>query len=114
MQDSNHAGDAENVAALRKVKLLHTAAWAFFAGCIVLLPFAAWLRRFDVALILIVIVTFEVAVLVWNRFKCPLTDVAARYTDDRRDTSTSTFPCGWPGTTSTSSAACSPPESCSR
>ena len=85
MQDSSHAGDAENVAALRKVKLLHTVAWAFFAGCIVLLPFAAWLRRFDVALILIVIVAFEVAVLVWNRFKCPLTDVAARYTDDRRD-----------------------------
>jgi len=41
--------------------------------------------RFDVALVSIIIVTVEVAVLVWNRFKCPLTDVAARYTDDRRD-----------------------------
>ena len=72
-------------AALRKVKLLHTVAWAFFAGCILLVPLAAWQRRFDVALVLIMIVTVEVAVLVWNRFKCPLTDVAARYTDDRRD-----------------------------
>ena len=114
MQNSSHASAAENVAALRKVKLLHTVAWAFFAGCIFLVPLAAWQRRFDVALVSIMIVTVEVAVLVWNRFKCPLTDVAARYTDDRRDTSTSTFPCGWPGTTSTSSAACSPPESCSR
>src|SRR5262245_31926847 len=74
-----------DAAALRKIKLLHTAAWAFFAGCIVLLPFAAWRRRFDVALGLIMIVTGEVAILVWNRFKCPLTGVAARYTDDRRD-----------------------------
>lgn len=76
---------AANAAALRKVKLLHTIAWAFFAGCIVLLPIAAWRRRFDVALVLIVIVTVEVAILVWNQFKCPLTGVAARYTDDRRD-----------------------------
>ena len=85
MQNSSHASTAENAAALRKVKLLHTVAWAFFAGCILLVPLAAWQRRFDVALVLIMIVTVEVAVLVWNRFKCPLTDVAARYTDDRRD-----------------------------
>ena len=85
MQNSSHASAAENVAALRKVKLLHTVAWAFFAGCILLVPLAAWQRRFDFALVLIMIVTVEVAVLVWNRFKCPLTDVAARYTDDRRD-----------------------------
>jgi len=85
MQNSSHASTAENAAALRKVKLLHTVAWAFFSGCILLVPLAAWQRRFDVALVLIMIVTVEVALLVWNRFKCPLTDVAARYTDDRRD-----------------------------
>ena len=85
MQNSSHASAAENAAALRTVKLLHTVAWAFFAGCILLVPLAAWQRRFDVALVLIMIVTVEVAVLVWNGFKCPLTDVAARYTDDRRD-----------------------------
>jgi len=85
MQNSSNASAAKNAAALRKVKLLHTVAWAFFAGCILLVPLAAWQRRFDFALVLIMIVTVEVAVLVWNRFKCPLTDVAARYTDDRRD-----------------------------
>ena len=31
------------------------------------------------------VVLFEVAVLMLNQFRCPLTDVAARYTDDRRD-----------------------------
>jgi hypothetical protein len=66
------------------VKLLHTAAWVFFAGCIVLLPFAAFAGRFDLALILIGLVTLEILILLGNRWVCPLTDVAARYTSDRR------------------------------
>ena len=72
-------------AALRTVKIVHTLAWAVFAGCIVALPLAAWRREFTVAAILIALVTVEVLVLLANRFRCPLTDVAARYTDDRRD-----------------------------
>jgi hypothetical protein len=72
-------------AMLRTVKLVHTLAWAFFAGCIVLLPFAAWSNRFDFALALIVIVMVEVLILAFNGFRCPLTAVAARYTEDRRD-----------------------------
>lgn len=70
---------------LRAVKLVHTIAWTFFAGCIVLLPFAAWNNRFDFALALIVIVMIEVLILAFNGFRCPLTAVAARYTEDRRD-----------------------------
>jgi len=31
------------------------------------------------------VVFVEVLVLVFNRMRCPLTGVAARYTDDRRD-----------------------------
>ncbi len=67
--------------ALVMVKLLHTAVWAFLAGCIVALPAAAWLRRFDWAAILTAIILIECAVLSLNRGRCPLTDVAARYTD---------------------------------
>ena len=67
------------------VKLLHTAVWAFFAACIFALPLAAWAGRFDVALLLMGIVTVEVLVLAANAWQCPLTAVAARYTDDRRD-----------------------------
>jgi len=70
---------------LRAVKLVHTLAWAFFAGCIVLLPLAAWSNRFDFALALVVIVMVEVLILAFNGFRCPLTAVAARYTEDRRD-----------------------------
>jgi hypothetical protein len=72
-------------AALRSIKLAHTLAWALFAGCIVALPVFAWARRLDVALVLIGIVMVEVAILAFNRMRCPLTAVAARYTADRRD-----------------------------
>jgi hypothetical protein len=72
-------------AALRAVKIVHTLAWALFAGCIVALPFVAWRRNFLAAAVLIVVVLVEILILLVNRLRCPLTDVAARYTDDRRD-----------------------------
>ena len=72
-------------AILRAVKVLHTLAWAFFAGCILAIPWFAWKRQMDVVIVLIAIVAVEVAVLVANRMVCPLTDVAARYTDERHD-----------------------------
>ena len=71
--------------ALVLVKLAHTAAWALFAGAIVALPFAAHQGRFGLAMALAGLVTFEVAVLAVNRWACPLTAVAGRYTSDRRD-----------------------------
>ena len=72
-------------AALVLVKVLHTVAWAFFAGCIVALPLVALAGRLQLAAWLAVAVLIEVTVLVANRWRCPLTDVAARYTDDRVD-----------------------------
>lgn len=71
--------------ALRAVKLVHTVAWALFAGCILALPVVAFLQLFSLAVLLIAIVSIEVLVLAANKFRCPLTAVAARYTDDRRD-----------------------------
>jgi hypothetical protein len=72
-------------AALRTIKLLHTIAWAVFAGCILAIPLAAWRREFQIAIWLIAIVSLECLVLAVNRMRCPLTDVAARYTDERHD-----------------------------
>ncbi len=71
--------------ALRTVRIVHTAVWAFFAGSIVAIPVAALLRRFDLWLALVAVVMVEVLVLAANGMRCPLTAVAARYTDDRRD-----------------------------
>jgi hypothetical protein len=78
------ANQVEAPNALRAVKIVHTLAWAVFAGCIVALPVAAYLEEFQLAVILIAIVLVEVLVLLANRLRCPLTDVAARYTSDRR------------------------------
>jgi hypothetical protein len=67
------------------IKLLHTAAWAFFAGCILIIPIAGAMRNFRDAAILSCIVIFECAILAMNRGRCPFTDLAARYTEDRRE-----------------------------
>jgi hypothetical protein len=72
-------------AALQTVKAVHTLAWAFFAGCIVAIPFASYARNFSAAFVLIAIVLLEVLILAINGWRCPLTDVAARYTADRTD-----------------------------
>ena len=71
--------------ALRTIKLIHTAVWAFFAGSIFAIPVFASLNRYTAAASFIGLVLVEVVVLVVNGWRCPLTGIAARYTDDRRD-----------------------------
>src|SRR6266852_1443897 len=69
---------------LKQIKLLHTAIWAVMAGSIVAVPWAAWFGRFRLALGLTLLVLGECLVLALNGGRCPLTDIAARYTEDRR------------------------------
>jgi hypothetical protein len=64
--------------------LIHTLAWAVFATCIVLIPFVALQHRLHFATSLIGIVAIECLILAFNAWRCPLTDVAAKYTTDRR------------------------------
>jgi membrane-bound metal-dependent hydrolase YbcI (DUF457 family) len=71
--------------ALRAIKAAHTLVWAVFAGCIVALPVFAWRRDFTVAFTLMAVVGLEVLVLLFNGMKCPMTGVAARFTQDRQD-----------------------------
>lgn len=71
--------------ALRRIRILHTTVWAFFAACIAAIPVAAGLGSLRLALMLIAVVAVEVVILLANGFSCPLTGVAARYTHDRRD-----------------------------
>jgi hypothetical protein len=79
------AASNRQVVALCSVKLVHTFVWAFFAGCIVTIPVVAWHGQFTMVLVLAGIVLVEVAVLILNRWRCPLTSVASRYTNDRAD-----------------------------
>jgi hypothetical protein len=71
--------------ALRVVKLLHTFVWAFFAISILSIPVLAWWQEYWYASALIAVVLVEVLVLLVNGLRCPLTGVAARFTEDRRD-----------------------------
>jgi hypothetical protein len=68
---------------LRQIKTLHTVIWAVMAASIVALPWVAWSGHFRFAFWLTVLVVGECFVLAVNRGRCPLTDLAARYTDER-------------------------------
>ncbi|NTV07252.1 MAG: hypothetical protein HGA81_01410 [Chlorobium limicola] len=70
---------------LLAVKVIHTIVWAVFAGFIIAIPVFASAGNVHVAWGLIGFVFLEVAVLLVNRMRCPLTDVAGRYTSDRQD-----------------------------
>jgi hypothetical protein len=41
--------------------------------------------RYFIASVLVGIVMLEVFILIINRFRCPLSDVAARYTENRKE-----------------------------
>jgi hypothetical protein len=67
------------------VKLLHTAVWAIFASSIFAIPVCAFLGKLALAWCLIGFVLIEVIVLLANHMRCPLTNIAGRYTAARED-----------------------------
>jgi hypothetical protein len=69
---------------LTVIKAAHTIVWVFFVACILAIwAFAARGEFFNAALS-IAVVFVEVVVLAFNDGRCPLSAVAARYTDDGR------------------------------
>ena len=68
---------------LVSIKLLHTVVWALLAGSVVCIPLFTFWKRLRTAKFLSLVVWIECAVLGLNGGRCPLTDVAARYTPDR-------------------------------
>jgi hypothetical protein len=67
------------------IRVLHTAIWLFFAGCIVAIPFAGIQGRLRWTAVLTGLVVVEGVVLAANRGRCPLTDLGGRYTEERAD-----------------------------
>ncbi|HTV66783.1 MAG TPA: hypothetical protein VMD98_14330 [Bryocella sp.] len=65
------------------IKILHTAIWAVLAALILALPVLGILHWFRRAAIVSAIVLVECAVLAANRWTCPLTAWAGRFTTDR-------------------------------
>ena len=75
----------KNESALIVVKTVHTAIWSFFVACIVGAPLSAWFGNFWLAAILVCLVAVEALVLLFNKWACPLTGLAARYTARREE-----------------------------
>lgn len=73
------------LSSLRTIKVVHTVVWSILAACIIAIPAFAWAEMYRHVLWLTGIVVVEIFVLALNRWQCPLTMVAAQYTDDRRD-----------------------------
>jgi len=71
--------------ALKAIKTVHTIACALLAGCVLAIPLAAWRNEYRAAVWFAAIVAAEVVVLLPNGWRCPLTSVAAGYTDERRE-----------------------------
>jgi hypothetical protein len=74
-----------SIAKLQAIKVIHTVVWGFFASAIFLIPIAAWLKAWGATLLLIGVVGIECLVVVLSGMRCPLTPLAARYTEDRAD-----------------------------
>jgi len=67
------------------IKLAHTVIWAILAASIVAVPVAGVSLRFGWAATLTAVILIECGVLALNGGRCPLTDVAERFTSDRAD-----------------------------
>ena len=67
------------------IKIVHTIVWALFAGAILMLPWFILRQRWRWVVTLTSLVLLECAVLAINGMRCPLTDLAARYTTNRAD-----------------------------
>jgi hypothetical protein len=75
-----------NQNALLLIKLLHTGIWCFFVGIIGYILHAGLTGRVDAyTWIGIGFVIMEGVVLLLNKGSCPLTPLAARYTENRED-----------------------------
>ena len=77
--------ESARISTLMLIKLLHTLIWVAMAGCVVAIPIEGALCQFRMAALLTGIVLAECAVLALNHGRCPLTDLAGRFTEERRE-----------------------------
>lgn len=69
--------------ALAAIRSVHTLIWAFLVACIVAIPAAAAARRFTAVLWLTLVVLGECGALALNGGRCPITNLASRFTEER-------------------------------
>jgi hypothetical protein len=70
---------------LRLLKIVHTVIWTIMAAANCTAFYLAWIGRFNLWFVFsIILLGGEIVVIVVNSWHCPLTDVMAKYTSDRR------------------------------
>jgi len=82
---SDHRFSSASPVWLTAIKAAHTIVWAFFVACIVAIPFAALRGEHHIAGWMTAVVAGEVLVLAVNGWRCPMTSVPGRFTDERRE-----------------------------
>jgi len=75
--------NARRIRILTAIKLAHTAIWVLLGSCVLAVPVAAAVAWFRGAVVLSAIVVCECALLAANGGRCPLTNIAARFTESR-------------------------------
>ena len=68
---------------LAAIKLLHTTVWFVLAAAIIAIPIVGALNHYLWAAALTLLIVIECIVLAANQGRCPLTGLAARYTEQR-------------------------------
>ncbi len=70
---------------LRLIKIMHTIIWALMAGANFLAFYCALIGRFDAWFwVPASLVALEVFIIVINGWKCPITKIAEKYTQERQ------------------------------
>jgi hypothetical protein len=71
---------------IRLIKMVHTFIWAVMASAVFYIFYAGVTKTFGLMLWLSIgLIIIETGVLLVNRWRCPLTPVAMKYTSDRRE-----------------------------
>jgi hypothetical protein len=69
---------------LTLIKLLHTFVWAVMASATLYILYAGVTNTFNTTLVVsILLLTLETLVLLFNKWRCPLTPLAEKYTSER-------------------------------
>jgi hypothetical protein len=81
---SSSAGARQTVITL--IRIVHTLIWAVMASAVFYVFYSGMTRTFGLTLWLSIgLIVIETAVLLINKWRCPLTPVAMKHTSDRRE-----------------------------
>lgn len=71
---------------IKEIKILHTIIWFIMASATLYIFYAGITNTFNyIVLISIILMCIEIVVLVYNKWTCPLTPIARKYTTDTKD-----------------------------